>query len=394
MGNCDGISSCMNYSLMGHHGGMTDKSIHGVSLHPPCRLEPNHCELCCAWAYNSSNVGRKRSREKHVRSKKLLWDSLTSKSIMSAPGKHLLDLYIPDNQSCVKYRDLDPSRDYRDKIPRSDCDVRPWKGPLVVFIHGGGWRRGYKQAWEHFMSGRDTNLLVWIILHCMGSYDRVGQSLAQVGLACAVVSYPLVCPSLLCDIIELCTSFLASVFTIAPLTYIALSAFHNHGAGIVNSVLLSIMMWNIMIGLIMTAVPSRFKIHLIHKVALGFLLIVWVMVNWYVQSTLGNFDFMFWNALLTTVCTQSVLLCVKRSFKSSATWRHQVASLQNSIRWLLQFGKDSHTLEADGLYLMGHSAGGHLASVIALEWTLNGHKLCAPLKVSKPMSIQDFLNTP
>ena len=44
-------------------------------------------------------------------------------------------------------------------------------GPVVVFVHGGGWRRGDKMAWKHFLSLYDTNFLVYSILWL---YDMYG----------------------------------------------------------------------------------------------------------------------------------------------------------------------------------------------------------------------------
>lgn len=42
--------------------------------------------------------------------------------------------------------------------------------PVVVFIHGGGWRRGDKDAWNHFLSVYDTNFFFFVLLWLCNIY--------------------------------------------------------------------------------------------------------------------------------------------------------------------------------------------------------------------------------
>ena len=42
--------------------------------------------------------------------------------------------------------------------------------PVVVFVHGGGWRRGDKAAWNHFLSLYDTNFLLFSIMWLCNLY--------------------------------------------------------------------------------------------------------------------------------------------------------------------------------------------------------------------------------
>jgi acetyl esterase/lipase len=63
--------------------------------------------------------------------------------------------------------------------------------PLVVFVHGGGWRRGNKQAWRYYFSCQDTNLFAALYMWYVGLYGNVGEAFARRGIPCAVINYRL-----------------------------------------------------------------------------------------------------------------------------------------------------------------------------------------------------------
>ncbi|VDH96667.1 Hypothetical predicted protein [Mytilus galloprovincialis] len=67
------------------------------------------------------------------------------------------------------------------QIVREHQDV-----PVVLFVHGGGWRRGDKAAWKYYLS-RDINLLAAIIYGIFGLYGNVGKALARRGIASVLV---------------------------------------------------------------------------------------------------------------------------------------------------------------------------------------------------------------
>jgi hypothetical protein len=77
--------------------------------------------------------------------------------------KYVVDLYAPKNCSYVPKESI----------------------PVVLFVHGGGWRRGDKSAWKYFLS-RDINLLAVLINLRFGLYGNVGKALARRGIACGV----------------------------------------------------------------------------------------------------------------------------------------------------------------------------------------------------------------
>ena len=64
------------------------------------------------------------------------------------------------------------------------------KVPFVIFVHGGGWRRGGKEAWKHYLY-HDVNFLVAILQWLLNVHRNVGFSLAKSGIGCALISYPL-----------------------------------------------------------------------------------------------------------------------------------------------------------------------------------------------------------
>ena len=53
----------------------------------------------------------------------------------------------------------------------------------------------------------------------------------------------------------------------------------------------------------------------------------------------------------------------------------------DSIRWTKKFGDKTGLYRSDRLFLMGHSAGGHLAACVALHGTGHRHEVIDDIKV-------------
>ena len=57
------------------------------------------------------------------------------------------------------YREIQPDNLLRGQQTTKRGDDKRTSTPVVIFVHGGGWTRGDKQAWIHF-AYRDVNLLL------------------------------------------------------------------------------------------------------------------------------------------------------------------------------------------------------------------------------------------
>ncbi|WAR23772.1 hypothetical protein MAR_037441 [Mya arenaria] len=73
--------------------------------------------------------------------------------------------------------------------PKANTNIDA-KIPFAVFVHGGGWRRGGKNSWKHFLF-YDVNFLVAFLQYFLGTYGNVGETLSDNNIGCAVISYPL-----------------------------------------------------------------------------------------------------------------------------------------------------------------------------------------------------------
>lgn len=115
--------------------------------------------------------------------------------------KHVFDLYLPRDTMKSKYDTLiqgteknqKPYNAFSEKSTtrRTNTGTSATRQPVVVFVHGGGWRRGDKDSWNHFLSS-DINLFAAIFYKFHNLYGNIGEGFAKRGLPCAVMSYPLV----------------------------------------------------------------------------------------------------------------------------------------------------------------------------------------------------------
>eukprot|EP01118_Nematostelium_gracile_P006641 TRINITY_DN2134_c0_g1_i3.p1 TRINITY_DN2134_c0_g1~~TRINITY_DN2134_c0_g1_i3.p1 ORF type:complete len:348 (+),score=68.60 TRINITY_DN2134_c0_g1_i3:116-1159(+) len=194
----------------------------------------------------------------------------------SPDKKHHLDLFLPKNH--------------------------PTKSPVVLFVHGGGWKRGDR---------------VWF----RGMFKNVGTTLAKEGIACALISYRL---SILTN-----AWILAFAFFIAIVFSMALLLLSLIGDGLVHAwkwgePIERVFFYEIIAGLILYIIPI---------VAFGVGTVVWVMNS-----------------------------------KKGVKHPEHAYDVAKSLRWVIE-NADKYNWDKNQIFLMGHSAGGHLVSLLALDPT-------------------------
>ena len=270
-------------------------------------------------------------------------------------SKHQLDLFLPNH------------------LPPSKC-------PIVVFVHGGSWIRGDRRGFRHFFSFYDTNLLVAVLLYYYGVYWNVGRSFAESGIACAVVSYRLSCLEFPWVLLELFSSMLMSLTAVlVPLSLLALLSCGmsvlfglNLPLSISESwysqkLLLSTVFIFISLSsvwLVVCQVGELYSINCTKKL-LPFIISLSVSG---LCITVLNVE---WETCLLclTSCFAMCLLHTFLEFKTRPTITHpdHVMDVAHSVRWVKTYGASSGRFNACELFLCGHSAGGHLVSLLALE---------------------------
>ena len=267
--------------------------------------------------------------------------------------------------------------------------------PFVVFIHGGGWRRGDRDAWRHYMF-YDMNFLVSLMTWLFGTYGNVGESLAQKGIPCAVISYPLtelgtpwIFLELLASYIQSCFLVFISIFlpvAIATL-YRMTSDIHmmthwTHMHGRMNvahwreKMLFTMLVTNFLTLCLITINRNNFKLSKINVLSLWGLVVLFCFplkfssTSWICQV-----------AMVTFASAQCVILKV-RLRRSGRSVKDQVKVVTRAMEW----GQKKLQREDLDIFLMGHSAGGHLACLTVIENVKNGDENC-PLKVYNNLTL-------
>lgn len=263
--------------------------------------------------------------------------------------KHQLDLYLPK-------------------------DALPWKRPVVVFVHGGSWIRGDRRAFRYFFSCYDTNLLVALILYYYGAYWNVGQSFAKSGIACAVISYRLSRLQFPWVLLELCVSMLMSlVVIIVPVTLLAsfsLGLLSLLGLNIaphwyfqsVSSVLIFLSLsifW-----LLICHVDKLYSITSIEKSS-PFVISFTITGISSIAFDIGQDTFLLCLTVCFAVCLGNYFLEFKN--RSTVTHPDHLNDVALSLKWVKAYGETSGRYNADEMFVCGHSAGGHLVSLLALD---------------------------
>ncbi|XP_006815141.2 uncharacterized protein LOC102806356 [Saccoglossus kowalevskii] len=303
------------------------------------------------------------------------------KSIRRKNGmdKHCLDLYLPTRP--LPYVSLNGGQTYTGVA----------SPPVVVFVHGGGWRRGDRQSWNHFMSSYDTNLLMYFLQRYYGTYSNVGETFAKRGIACAVISYPLSRLQLSFVLVEMFLSFVMSIASVGILLTLAVclaqlllfittgnfgvqyfvqfAVFHGAMSTPVLSTLCiyvglsQIVVWIIALCLHRKNYPSLRP----HSVALitvfaglcGYLCTKYDLLS--IEHSISL------SSVLLVFLSQVILLTVY--FADVPTLKHpsQIRSIAQSIRWVRKYGIITKLFNIRKLFLCGYSAGGHMVSFLTLN---------------------------
>lgn len=258
-------------------------------------------------------------------------------------------------------------------LPRREADLtsRP-PPPVVVFIHGGGWRRGDKDTWRHFVF-QDINFLAAFFYWCYGLYGNVGKEFARRGIPCIVTSYPLTKLKTPWLLLEMSTSYLGSVifwsillFVIFILVFVIdlLTALHftNVFPGITLLGLLNVhlVFVNLVTLVVISVQRSKHGLQTHHVIALwAFLLGHLFTVTQLEHSLLG-----LW--MSSFVIVQGTLLYLNLR-SEDYTHDDQLTALSNCIKKVCNIGREMRCYDYNSMFLIGHSAGGHLCSLLALR---------------------------
>lgn len=245
--------------------------------------------------------------------------------------------------------------------------------PVVLFVHGGGWRRGDKSAWKYFLS-RDINFLVALINLLFGLYGNVGKALARRGIACAVMSYPLTKLSTSWLLLELTTSYMSSLFIVAVLIGIIITillfSWTLMTCGFIRSCLIPqkpelglvalglVFLTNLLILLVITLQRDNHKLTRFHVCLIWIALLTSLIVLPNTYSLVGL-------TLISLAIGQGILLRTNLQV-CTLSLENQVESVVKCMKKIKEIGDDTKGFNPKDFYLMGHSAGGHLCSIAAL----------------------------
>ncbi|XP_061166105.1 uncharacterized protein LOC133175033 [Saccostrea echinata] len=250
--------------------------------------------------------------------------------------------------------------------------------PVAVFVHGGGWRRGDKDTWKHFVF-LDINLLAAFIYWCFGLYGNVGKEFARRGVPCAVISYPLTKLKTPWLLLELATSYVGTVIFLGVLFFVLfLSVFvidFLTPVGIVNLIYRHRELGRLTVS----------DIFLGHLVLVNLVTLVVISVQrskHYLKShrlaaLWATFLNLLYAALLTEhplltlwvtsfIVAQGALLYMNLKAKDY-THEDQIVALSKCIKKIYEIGRYTNYYDYNSIYLIGHSAGGHLCSLLALR---------------------------
>ena len=289
-------------------------------------------------------------------------------------NKHCLDLFLPDDLS------------------------RPnAKPPLVFFIHGGGWRRGHKNGWKHYLSSYDTNLFIYLVLKLFGVYNNVGRAFSKAGYACVVPSYRLAWTPLYVFAFELFVSLSLTLATIFPFStgiYLLCSATVTSGHMPVH------LQWG---------AESGGRLLPVYGVLNCSTFVLWIIITlrYHVYGKtlpcclwsclpilamvvhtnsegihlgmLGNpYIFLF---IITLTYTSLLLNYYQRHGLRRHRFKDSLLDINEALQWSVQYGKSSGLYDTECIYLSGHSAGAHLGMMTLLD-QVEDRNLNTAIKVS------------
>lgn len=273
---------------------------------------------------------------------------------------------------------------------REGIDTRIPGVPLILFIHGGGWRRGGRAAWRHYLYF-DVNFLVAFLQYFIGSYGNIGEALAENSIACAVISYPLTEAGPLTLLFEMFLSYIQSVFFVflVCLPLIGTSSLLQNvnrtspdvtheldlksydAISILSTVFfLALLVTNIFTSVLFLMKRRKYNIskHQIRWFSIG------LLASLIAASYTSKPEYVL--MVLTLAINQSVIL-YQRSKRHGSTYEEQIKAVALAVRWAKRFSQETGHTDANRIYLMGHSAGGHLATLSALDESVLAAAACS-----------------
>ena len=287
--------------------------------------------------------------------------------------KFTTDIYLPLADQ------LDSGSNAKERPRVTDQRSRP---PLVVFVHGGGWRRGDKDGWKHFVSD-DINLLVAFIYWIQGLYGNIGAAFARRGIPCAVMSYPLARLKSPWILFELFTSYVCSVMLLGIISMLIFLTFsfldlmapfclYNHismlshiryvsSSSAMSMALLHLALSNVVILCIIIAQYKHYRLtkKLLSMVLLAFVAALTILNNYQTKYLLNFY-------VVSLVASQGILF-VSNVLSHQASPLEQKQCLQRCLTFLQKLGEGAGWFDPQSIFLMGHSAGGHLCSLAVLD---------------------------
>ena len=251
------------------------------------------------------------------------------------------------------------------------------KVPFVVFVHGGGWRRGGKQAWKHYLY-YDVNFLVAILQWLLNVHRNVGISLAQKDIGCALISYPLSEQNVPYVFFEMLLSYIQSCFVtflgLSPVGLLMHGPNHTSWMQVLSKnrynsrlplyIVLVPLLTNMVTLILFTMKKAKFKL------SSYLLMTIWstsALVIYWSFSLPVTYQITFMT-LWTFVITQGLIL-KRRLSRIDVTYSDQAKVVARSVHWAKRLALKSGQFDRERLFLMGHSAGGHLITLTVLDET-------------------------
>lgn len=332
-------------------------------------------------------------------------------------GQCHLDLYLPEKcydtddchqdvtgicraKSLTSYDAIKKWRRYKRRQEKNERGLEKSGVPFVLFIHGGGWRRGGKEAWTHYLYF-DVNFLVAFLQYFVGTYGNIGETLARNKVACAVVSYPLTEAGVLTVSLEMILSYLQSLLCVILVVVLLtglrffFKVFWNSGhdtffellctellsASIVVSLTLTAMVFtNLLTSGLVLVRRIQFGLTLRQYGVYVVALTVAVIISFLSPCPL-------WTLVIATTTLNQGLILYLRLQRHGASYEQQVEAVAQAVRWAKSFSENTGYTNPRSLYLMGHSAGGHLATLSALDQSVLTSVSCSTADIKGIISI-------
>ena len=254
-------------------------------------------------------------------------------------------------------------------LERSPRQAKWSKVPLVVFVHGGGWRRGGKMAWKHYLY-HDVNFMVAFLQWLLNVHHNVGESLAQNGVGCALISYPLTEQGFPIVLVEMVLSYIQSClvtclsllpFGILLCLYQTHVSYHSTGAKI--TIILSVLLLtNIITLVVFTLKRIKFKLSLLHVAILWIFTVSTCMV---IHVLLQQYQLFLWTSV--TLISYQLVILRQRLSRCDIGYSDQAKVVARAVHWAKRLAIKTGQFDREKIFLMGHSAGGHLSSLAVLD---------------------------